>query len=35
VAAPFEVHRKTLSPELLRRLGESGVEVEAARGALS
>ncbi len=34
MAAPLELNRQMLSPELLRQLGESGIEVEAARSAL-
>jgi endonuclease YncB( thermonuclease family) len=34
VAAPLELNRKMLSPELLRQLGESGIGVEAPSAAL-
>ena len=34
MAAPLELNRQMLSPELLRQLGESGIEVEAALSAL-
>lgn len=35
MAAPLELNRQMLSPELLRQLGESGIEVEVVRDALA